>query len=95
MAKDPWRAKNWQPLSWVRDHIRVGSESLHFVSARVGTSFLVWLVVGIALALPAGLWILQVNMDKMSAGWEGSRSRAMRTSRLLPRRLAIALRWTA
>lgn len=30
-----------------------------------------WLVVGIALALPAGLWILQVNMDEMSAGWQG------------------------
>jgi cell division transport system permease protein len=28
-------------------------------------------VVGIALALPAGLWILQVNMDEMSAGWQG------------------------
>ncbi len=37
----------------------------------MGTSFLVWLVVGIALALPAGLWILQVNMNEMSAGWEG------------------------
>ncbi len=71
MAKDPWRGRSWQPLSWVRDHMRIGSESLHFVSARLGTSFLVWLVVGIALALPAGLWILQVNMDRMSAGWEG------------------------
>jgi cell division transport system permease protein len=55
----------------VRDHLRVGSDSFTFVSARPGTSFLVWLVVGIALALPAGLWILQVNMDEMSAGWEG------------------------
>lgn len=54
-----------------RDHVRVGSESAHFVSSRLGTSFLVWLLVGIALALPAGLWILQVNMDEMSAGWEG------------------------
>ncbi len=51
--------------------MRVGSESVHFVSSRLGTSFLVWLVVGIAMALPAGLWILQVNMDEMSAGWEG------------------------
>ncbi len=51
--------------------MRVGSESVHFVSSRLGTSFLVWLVVGIAMALPAGLWILQVNMDEMSADWEG------------------------
>ncbi len=49
----------------------MGGESIHFISARLGTSFLVWLVVGIALALPAGLWILQVNMDEMSAGWQG------------------------
>lgn len=55
----------------MRDHLRIGGESLHFVSSRLGTSFLVWLVVGIALALPAGLWILQTNMDEMSAGWEG------------------------
>jgi cell division transport system permease protein len=55
----------------VRDHIRVGNDSFRFVSARLGTSFLVWLLVGIALALPAGLWILQVNMEEMTAHWEG------------------------
>jgi len=58
-------------LGWLRDHVRVASESVNFVSARLGTSFLVWLVVGIALALPAGLRILQINMDQMSQGWEG------------------------
>lgn len=71
VAKDPWRGNVWQPLAWVRDHIRIGSESINFISTRVGTSFLVWLVVGIALALPAGLWILQINMEAMSQGWEG------------------------
>ena len=48
----------------------MGSEAVHFVSARLGTSFLVWLVVGIALALPAGLRLVQVNMDEMTAEWE-------------------------
>ena len=61
----------WQPVAWFRDHVRVAGESLGFVSARLWTSFLVWLVVGIALALPAGLWLLQINMEQMSAGWEG------------------------
>jgi cell division transport system permease protein len=37
----------------------------------LGTSFLVWLLVGIALALPAGLWIIQINMDAMVSDWEG------------------------
>ena len=55
----------------MRDHRREGVESLHFVSLRLGTSMLVWLVVGIALALPAGLWILQTNLQQLSAGWEG------------------------
>jgi cell division transport system permease protein len=31
----------------------------------------VWLLVGIALALPAGLWIIQSNMQNMAQGWEG------------------------
>ncbi|XOV83752.1 MAG: permease-like cell division protein FtsX [bacterium] len=70
-AKDPWRGTSWQPVAWFRDHARIGSESINFISTRIGTSFLVWLVVGIALALPAGLWILQINMETMSAGWEG------------------------
>lgn len=61
----------WQPAAWFRDHVRVAAESFGFVSARLWTSFLVWLVVGIALALPAGLWLLQINMEQMSAGWEG------------------------
>ncbi len=58
-------------LGWLRDHGRIAVESLHYISSRLGTSFLVWLLVGIALALPAGLWILQVNMAEMSADWQG------------------------
>ncbi len=70
-AKVPWGAKRFNPGGWVRDHLRVSQESFYFVSSRLGTTFLVWLVVGIALALPAGLWLLQVNMDEMTADWEG------------------------
>ena len=69
--QDPWRGPFLQPIAWVRDHKRVAAESVYFISERLGTSFLVWLVVGIALALPAGLWIVQVNMEDMSAGWQG------------------------
>ncbi|MEM9623872.1 MAG: permease-like cell division protein FtsX, partial [Pseudomonadota bacterium] len=68
---DPWRANRWRFLGWLRDHRRVAMESFNFISARFATSFLVWLLVGIALALPAGLWILQVNMMQMSADWQG------------------------
>ena len=66
-----WNETRRHPLGWVRDHWRIAAESFHFISARPGTSFLVWLVVGIALALPSGLRLLQVNMDEMTAEWEG------------------------
>ena len=55
----------------MRDHRRIASESIHHISSRLGTSFLVWLLVGIALALPAGLWILQLNMQTMAQDWQG------------------------
>ncbi len=32
---------------------------------------MVWFVVGIALALPAGLWLVQVNMEEMTVEWQG------------------------
>ena len=70
-SRQPWSHASFRLFAWLRDHRRVGSESVAFVSSRLGTSFLVWLLVGIALALPAGLWILQVNMAQLSAGWEG------------------------
>jgi cell division transport system permease protein len=44
---------------------------MHFVSARLGTSLVVWLLVGIALALPSGLLLIQVNLAALTAGWEG------------------------
>jgi len=44
---------------------------MHFVSARLGTSLLVWLLVGIALALPAGLLLLQLNLAGMTSAWDG------------------------
>ncbi|MCP5180862.1 MAG: ABC transporter permease [Pseudomonadales bacterium] len=56
---------------WGRDHLRVIRDSAHFVSANLGTSLLVWLLVGIALALPAGLYLLERNLQDLSAAWDG------------------------
>jgi cell division transport system permease protein len=58
-------------LAWFRDHLRVARESAQFISTRIGTTLLVWLLVGIALALPGGLYLLQANLAAMTAGWEG------------------------
>ena len=66
----------WPPLraglgAWWRDHLRIARETVHFVSARLGTSLLVWLLVGIALALPAGLYLIQQNLQAMTSAWDG------------------------
>ncbi|MCZ6890575.1 MAG: permease-like cell division protein FtsX [Gammaproteobacteria bacterium] len=73
MAKvpDPWPAPSRFRFAALRDHWRVGGESISFVSHRIGTSLLVWLLIGIALALPSGLYLLQQNLSAMSAQWEG------------------------
>ncbi len=70
------RGEPWPPLkpgfgAWWRDHARIAGETVHFVSLRLLTSLVVWLLVGIALALPAGLLLLQVNLSALTAGWEG------------------------
>jgi len=54
-----------------RDHVRVLRDSVNFVSKRLGTTLLVWLLVGIALALPGGLFLLQLNLAAMTGAWEG------------------------
>lgn len=68
---DPWPPVRPGVGAWWRDHARIARETVHFVSARLGTSLLVWLLVGIALALPAGLYLLQRNLSGMTADWEG------------------------
>ena len=69
--RDPWPPLRPGFIAWWRDHLRIARDTLQFVSSRIGTSLLVWLLVGIALALPAGLLLLQVNLAQMTASWEG------------------------
>jgi len=68
---DPWPRNRTGIVSWWQDHVRIARETMHFVSARLGTSLLVWLLVGIALALPAGLLLLQLNLANMTTAWDG------------------------
>lgn len=68
----PWprTSHRW---GWWRGHWRVAREVFSFVSRRTGTSLLVWLLVGIALALPASLMLLQTNLSRLAADWGGGR----------------------
>ena len=68
---DPWPPNRPGLGAWGRDHRRIAGETAHFVSSRLGPSLLVWLLVGIALALPAGLYLLQLNLAAMTEAWDG------------------------
>ncbi len=68
---DPWPPIKPRLGAWWRDHARTARETIHFVSERLATSLLVWLLVGIALALPSGLFLLQDNLSDMTVAWDG------------------------
>lgn len=78
-STDPWAADNAAaPVSvaargarWARDHRRVAGDSVRYVSTRLGASLLVWLLIGIALALPGGLYLVETNLAQMTDTWEG------------------------
>ena len=55
-----------------RDHGRVARDTLAYVTARLGTTVWVWLMVGIALSLPAALYLLELNLARAAGGWSGS-----------------------
>lgn len=68
--KSPW-PPHPRRASWRRDHYRVLQDVLDFTASRVGTSLLVWTLVGIALALPASLMLAQSNLSRLTADWGG------------------------
>ncbi len=68
----PW-PRTVHQWAWWRGHWRVARDVVAFVSRRTGASLLVWLLVGIALALPASLMLLQTNLSRLTADWGGGR----------------------
>lgn len=66
------KPKSGAVRTWVADHRRVASDTASFISQRIVRSFLVWLMVGIALTLPGLLWIAQSNMQAFGGQWQGN-----------------------
>ena len=58
--------------TWVADHRRVASDTANFISQRILSSFLVWLMLGIALTLPGLLWIAHSNLQAFGSQWQGN-----------------------
>ncbi|MGN8160415.1 permease-like cell division protein FtsX [Salinisphaera sp. SWV1] len=58
--------------SWAASHARCLLESLGRLHRRWVASLLTVLVIGIALALPAGLYVLVKNLDTLASNWHQS-----------------------
>ncbi|MDX1733173.1 MAG: permease-like cell division protein FtsX [Halioglobus sp.] len=54
---------------WLQHHRLSAAQSLQKVLVDPLASLMTWLVIGIALALPAGLNMLLDNAERLSAGW--------------------------
>ncbi len=67
--RDPWPRSSVR-RAWFRDHCRVAGQSLRHVSHRFGTTLLAWLLVGIALAFPAALFLVQSGLSNLTDRWD-------------------------
>ena len=70
------RSNAWHPTgvrlrTWLADHRRVALETSLSISRRIFGSLLVWLMIGVALAMPGLLWMLQSNLQGLSQQWQG------------------------
>lgn len=57
--------------SWVDHHKLVAQQSLQKLLQAPVASLMTWLVIAIALALPAALYIFLENAQRLSADWDG------------------------
>ncbi len=58
--------------SYASHHREVARDSLLRMLRKPLGSLATWLVIGIALALPGGLYVAIDNLEKLGAGWDGA-----------------------
>ena len=58
--------------AWRSHHYLVASQSLQRMLAQPLASVLTWMVIGIAMALPASLFIALDNLQQLTGGWDGA-----------------------
>ena len=61
-ASRPWGA-------YWRDHARVVRDTVHYITRRLVMTFWVWLTIGVALALPATVYLLEANLARTAGQW--------------------------
>ena len=52
-----------------RGHAEAALDTYYFLARRSFGSLLVWLMIGLSLALPAGLYLLALNLGRVEADW--------------------------
>ena len=70
-SRDPWPPVERPPFAAIRDHWRVSRDCFAIACRRLWSSLLVWLLIGMSLALPAALYILQRSLAAAAAQWDG------------------------
>ena len=69
--RDPWPPVERPRFAWIRDHWHTSRDCFTVACRRLWSSLLVWLLIGISLALPAALYLLQRNLAAAAAQWDG------------------------
>ena len=74
--RDPWASPRSGllalALGWFRAHAFDAREVLSVAIRQPGSALLIWALLGIALSLPAGLYLLRINVAALGADWSGS-----------------------
>ena len=56
-------------LAWLREHSLLFRETLEHVTRNLFVSLLAWILIGIALSLPLGLYLVQRSLSSISEPW--------------------------
>ena len=59
-------------MAWAREHGRLLKESLEHVAHNLLASVLAWILIGIALSLPLGLYLIQSGLQLITGPWSTS-----------------------
>lgn len=63
----PAEARPWG--AYWRDHGRVLGDTIGYLTRRFGATLWVWAMIGIALALPATLYLVEANLVRVAGQW--------------------------
>lgn len=68
-AKRVWPAERRPWGAYWRDHARTAHDSASYLTRRFATTLWVWVMIGIALALPAALYLVESNLVRVAGPW--------------------------